>query len=348
MTPVREKPRATPSETHTAMTSRLAFIGAGLRRPECILTHASGYLFASDWAGSGGIALIAGDGSVHRLTAKNQREPLRPNGIALEAGGSFLLAHLGAETGGVFRLLPDGTIEPVLLAVAGRALPPSNFPLLDDEDRLWLSVSTTITPRAADYRAHAASGFIVVKDRRGARVAVDGLGYANEMAISADGRHLYVNETFARRLTRFTITAAGDLTERHTVATFGPGTFPDGVAVDGVGGFWVTSIVSNRVIHVDAAGHQRLLLADADTAHVETVERAFQSNLMDRPHLDQNPSRVLRNISSLAFGGPDLRTAYLGCLLGEAIAYFPVEVAGLRPRHFDADIAPLLSALEAP
>ena len=34
--------------------------------------------------------------------------------IALLADGSFLLAHLGADVGGVFRLQPDGEIEPFL------------------------------------------------------------------------------------------------------------------------------------------------------------------------------------------------------------------------------------------
>jgi len=55
---------------------------------------------------------------------------------------------------------------------------------------------------------------------------------------------------------------------------------------------------------------------------------------MDRPHLDKAAGRVLRNISSLAFGGPDLRTAYLGCLLGDRVASFPSPVAGAPPVHW--------------
>ena len=41
---------------------------------------------------------------------------------------------------------------------------------------------------------------------------------------------------------------------------------------------------------------------------------------------------MLANISSLAFGGPDLRTAYLGCLLGDSIARFAPRSPGIRPR----------------
>jgi hypothetical protein len=55
---------------------------------------------------------------------------------------------------------------------------------------------------------------------------------------------------------------------------------------------------------------------------------------MGRAHLDNLPSRVLRNVSSLAFGGPDLRTAYVGCLLGDSIAVFDSPVAGHPPAHW--------------
>jgi hypothetical protein len=43
----------------------------------------------------------------------------------------------------------------------------------------------------------------------------------------------------------------------------------------------------------------------------------------------------LKNISSIAFGGPDLRTAYLGCLLGDALATFRSPVAGAPPAHWN-------------
>ena len=56
---------------------------------------------------------------------------------------------------------------------------------------------------------------------------------------------------------------------------------------------------------------------------------------MGRPHLDNNKGKVLRNTSSLAFGGADLKTAYLGCLLGNQIAMFDAPMAGLKPSHWD-------------
>jgi len=97
---------------------------------------------------------------------------------------------------------------------------------------------------------------------------------------------------------------------------------------------WITSIVSNRVIRVAPDGSQQLMLEDSDPAHLAWVEQAFREGEMGRPHLDGIESRRLKNISSLAFGGPDLRTAYLGCLLGDALAVFRSPIAGALPVHW--------------
>jgi sugar lactone lactonase YvrE len=257
----------------------------------------------------------------------------RPNGIAAMPDGRFLFADLGADSGGVYVLDRAGRISPWLQKVDGVDLPPTNFPLIDRWGRTWITVSTRVTPRADDYRSGASSGFVVLVDAKGARIVADGLGYANECALSADGIHLFVNETFGRRLTRFTVTPSGELINRVTVCTFGTGTFPDGLAFDAEDHLWVTSIVSNRVIRVAPSGAQTLMLEDASTEHINWVEDAFQSGAMGRPHLDKCAGRVLKNISSLAFGGPDMRTAYLGCLQGDRIARFRSPVAGATTSH---------------
>jgi hypothetical protein len=45
----------------------------------------------------------------------------------------------------------------------------------DRAGRLWLTVSTRLSPRSLDYRRSAASGFVVMDDGRGARIVADGL-----------------------------------------------------------------------------------------------------------------------------------------------------------------------------
>jgi sugar lactone lactonase YvrE len=317
-----------------ASLASLAWRGHGLKRPECVLATARGDLYTADWRG--GVAHLRADGSQALYSGRlPDGGELRPNGIALLPDGSFLLAHLGAEAGGVYRLQRDGSVEPWLQAVGGHALPPTNFVLPDAEGRTWVTVSTRRSPRALGYRRDGGDGFIVRVDRRGATVVADGLGYTNEVAVHPGGDWLYVNETFARCLSRFALHADGSLGDKQVVATFGPGTFPDGLAFDEEGCAWVVSIVSNRLIRVAPDGTQTLWLQDAQAEHLAWVEAAFDSATMDRPHLDGIRSEVLRNISSIAFTGPDRRTAVLGCLLDERLALLPLPVAGVMPMHWN-------------
>lgn len=314
----------------------LCFVGAELHRPECVLCTAAGSVFTADWRG--GVACLRPDGSQALFTGITtpDQPPLQPNGIALEPDGSFLLADLSEARAGVWRLHPSsGAIDPFLREVDGQPLPPANFVYRDPKGRVWITISTRVQPRARDYRPTASTGFIVLVDRGAARIVADGLGYTNECRLDPSGAYLYVNETFARRLTRFRVGEDGALGKAETVTTFGPGTFPDGLGFDVEGGIWVTSIVSNRVIRIAPDGAPTIMLEDSDPDYLAEVEAAFQAGAMDRLHLDRIRSRRLRSISSLAFGGPDLRTVYLGCLLGERLATFRSPVAGVPPVHWN-------------
>lgn len=314
----------------------LAFVGHGLSRPECVLATRAGDLFTADWRGTGGVAHIRADGTqaLYAASSLDLAGALRPNGIALEADGSFLCAHLGEDDGGVWRLSRDGQCRPLLQAVDGVALPPTNFVLRDANRRLWVTVSTRVRPRRADWRGDASSGFIVLDDGRGPRIVADGLGYANECAPDPNGWFLYVNETYGRRLSRFPITADG-LGPRETVCAFGAGTFPDGLAFDTQGAVWVVSIISNRVIRIDpSTGAHTLFHEDSDPAHLAAVEAAYLAGGLDRAHVDARGGRLLHNISSIAFGGAGLRTLHLGALGGDRIACMPAPVAGHPPPHW--------------
>jgi sugar lactone lactonase YvrE len=314
----------------------LRWLGRDLHRPECVLCTHAGHVWTSDWRG--GVTRLAPDGSSAAILGRGSAEdpPLRPNGLALLPDGSFLVADLGEGRGGVWRLQRSGEVQPFLLEIDGQRLPPTNFVRADSRGRIWITVSTRVVPRSRDYRPDASTGFVVLVDENGPRIVADGLGYTNECAFDARERYLYLNETFARRLTRFRVGGDGSLANREVVAEFGPGTFPDGLAVDAEGGIWVVSIVSNRVLRIGPDGRQEVVLDDGDPEHVEWVERAFQSGTLDRVHLDTMPPGRLPSISSIAFGGVDLRTVHLGSLLGDSIATFRSRIPGLPPIHWNS------------
>lgn len=311
----------------------LAAHGSGLNRPECVLATATGDLYTADWRG--GVAHLRPDGTQALYAgALPGGRPLRPNGIALDRDGSFLLADLGETEGGVFRLRRDGAVEPFMTAVDGRPLPPTNFVAIDTAGRTWITVSTTRVPRALGYRPDVDDGFIVLADARGARVVADGLGFTNEVALDPTGRWLYANETFVKRTSRFALRDDGTLGPRETFVEYGHGTWPDGLAFDEKGFLWVVSIVSNRVLRIAPDGRIETWVEDLDPAHVDWAEDAWARGEMGRPHLDGVKSARLRNVSSIAFGGPDRRTAYLGCLLGDTIFSFRAPAPGLAPAHW--------------
>lgn len=315
--------------------AEVSFVGSGLVRPECVLATGSGDLYTADWRG--GVAHIRPDGSqaLYVGSSADLPEGARPNGIALDRDGSFLFANLGSEVGGVWRIDRSGQIRPVLTELEGKPIPPSNFVLRDRDERLWLTVSTRLTPRSLDYRRNAASGFVVVIDMRGARIVGDGLGYTNECLVDPARQWLYVNETYARRLSRFPLKSNGDLGTNEVVCTFGRGQYPDGMAMDMDGRIWITSVVSNQLLRVDPCnGAVEVMLDDGDPDHVDWVEQAYLADALDRQHMDTMRSRKLQNISSIAFGGRDLRTAYLGCLLGDSIAVLRLPATGVAPVHW--------------
>jgi hypothetical protein len=75
---------------------------------------------------------------------------------------------------------------------------------------------------------------------------------------------------------------------------------------------------SGRIIRVCADGEQQLILEDCDYEHVDSAERAFLAGELTRAAIYNSPSNVLKHLSSLAFGGPDLRTVFLGSLGGSS------------------------------
>ncbi|MDZ4729572.1 MAG: SMP-30/gluconolactonase/LRE family protein [Xanthomonadales bacterium] len=316
----------------TVSSDQLGTYGHGLQRPECVLCTADGSVWTSCWPG--GVTQVRPDGTQHNIIATNLPFELYPNGIALLPDGSFLLANLGQQ-GGVWRLQRDGTAEAFLLEVAGRPLPPSNFVTLDHLNRVWITVSTWHNPRSLAYRKTVADGFIVRVDNSGARVVAEGLGFTNELLLDANRGWLYVNETFARRLSRYRLDAAGLLYNKQIVAEFGAGSFPDGLAMDEEGGIWIASIISNRVMRLAPNGTLDIILEDSNAEHLAWVEQAYAENRMDRLQMDTMNSKHLKSISSIAFGGPARSTAYLGCLLGEQLHCFDAPVRGLAPVHWN-------------
>lgn len=308
-------------------------LGSGLTRPECVLALANGDLYASN--GAGGVSRIRSDGSViHYLGTSVTGQPLSANGFALMADGSFLIAPLLG--GPVQRLFRDGRVEVFLDEVDGVQIDAPNFVLLDTLGRIWICVlSHRKRKDMTNFRRDQRDGFIILVDDKGARIVADGIGFPNEVRISPDGRYLYTNETLATRLLRFPILSGGALGQLEVVSDFDETNMFDGFALDSAGGAWITTLVSNRLWYVSPKRRPYLVIEDSHPEQVERLARYQRGEGVPKSILYEEQRRTLCNISSVAFGGPDLRDAYLGNLNGDAIFHFRSPVSGMKPAHWN-------------
>ena len=303
-------------------------IGATLQRPESVIATRRGDIYVSDKRG--GILWLSATGE-ERLIGSGR---IVPNGIAMLRDRSFLAANI-TEEGGVWRVAGEpgnATVEPWLMEIEGRPLIGVNFVLPDSDGHYWITVTSPhIHIGHCDHTSR--DGYVIRVDDNGARIVAEGLCWTNECRIHPDGKSLYVVETFGRRLARFRIEPNGDLSRRETLLEFEEGDYPDGLAFDVQGAVWVTSVISNRLIRLLPDGMRQVVLNDADP-NLETFNSAYRANGLTRAMLATANGSRLRNISSLAFGGPDLKTVYLGSLGANALESFRSPVAGVAPVHW--------------
>ena len=311
------------------LTADLRHIGSGLNRPECVLAARDGSLYTGDW--TLGIARIAPNGTTGpAVEADLIAQGFRPNGIALTADGDFLFANMG-KAGGVWRVGRRGEARPFATELAGNPIPRTNFVLVDG-DRVWITISS-LARKHEHFTAEENTGQILLVQDGEVSVAADGLNWTNELRISPDGKSLFVNETFACRTTRYDVAADG-LLSNPVRLTYPGDTFPDGMAVDAEGALWIVCVISNRLIRVAPDLTWAVLFEDFDRNELDTISSAHAERRLTWDQIAQSRGSRLSNLSSIAFGGPDLKTLYLGGLgIGE-VQVLRSPVAGMPMQHW--------------
>ena len=279
--------------------SDISFVGDDLSRPECVLAQADGTLWISD--NRGGVTRRDADGKQTVIGALKGS----PNGIAITRDGSLLVANM--ETCCLEKLNRDGTNSVLHDATPGAV----NFVLVDPTaDRLWITISTRQKEIGHAARNPQGDGSILLMQNDRVSVAAEGINFTNEVRVDRAGRFLYAAETALGRILRFPIGADGALGEREV---FGPAPLFDGALVDGIafdsdGNLWVTEIGRNSLHVLTPDGEHHCVFEDPD-------------------------GKAWKLPTSIAFGGPDMRTAYLGSLVMKQLATFCAPVAGEKMAH---------------
>jgi sugar lactone lactonase YvrE len=326
--------------------STLKYAGSDLQRPECILAERNGTLWSAD--ARGGVMQIRPDGSQTLITQKHSSQfeqassegtrylqGTLPNGLAFSRSGDFLIANFGTDCLEVMRR--DGTSDVLSDTIDGQPIGKVNFVLRDSQDRLWVTISTRIKNWMHALRADLRDGYIARYEGGKFRIVADGFGFTNEIRFDANEEFLYVVETTGGRISRLRVGEDGSLVEREV---FGPrdlgrGAWPDGIAFDSYGNLWGTTVYSDKLFVLTPQGDLRVLLDEGDPEKVDALERQFFANHVTEDVLFATGQGVAPWMASVTFGGPDLRTVYIGSLKGKRIPYFQAPVPGLPMVHWN-------------
>ena len=188
-------------------------------------------------------------------------------------------------------------------------------------------------PAAASPRP---DGYIVLVDEKGPRIVADGLFLTNEIRLDAAEEYLYVVETIMNHILRFRVQPDGSLTDKEI---FGPENLGTGAAIDGFtfdaeGNLWVTLVLRNGLGIITTDGDYHVVFEDPREDVLKSFEGKIASGTAEPSDMMMAAGPTLQFITSLAFGGSDLRTAYLGSLAMSTLPTFQSPVPGLPLRHW--------------
>jgi hypothetical protein len=77
-----------------------------------------------------------------------------------------------------------------------------------------------------------------------------------------------------------------------------------------------------------------IVLEDINPSFVAAAERAFASRALTAEHLGRIDGTLLQQLTSVAFGGHDRRTVYLGSLHASCVYRFRSAIGGAAMPHW--------------
>jgi gluconolactonase len=212
-----------------------------------------------------------------------------PNGAAIGPDGALWLCNNGGLgksgpgcEGRIERIdLASGRLERVYDSCDGITLGAPNDLVFDSSGRLWFTDLGTIRMDEQGMRGKDFGGIYTCLSDGSAITAIKrGTLSYNGIGLSPDEKHVYAADTFSARLYRYD--ARVEAQEPHYVATgIGPVSF-DSLAVTAAGNVCVATIFDGAITTITPAGAVSVLPIPEETA-----------------------------VTNIAFGGEDMRDAYI-------------------------------------
>jgi len=335
-----------PINGFTVTKDDFKFIGEDLQRPECILAEKNGDLWAAD--ARGGVVRIKPDGSQEIITQSHDADAFGdssndaekfvdgtlPNGLAFANNGDILISNFGTDC--LERMSRTGATEVMFDTVDGEPIGKVNFVARDSKNRIWITVSTmlhdwpkAISPNIIDGR------ILLYEEDKGVRIVADDVHFSNECKLDANEEYLYVVQTCGRNIARYKIGSDGSLSNKEIYGPSDHGRLIDGIAFDAYGNLWGTHVMNDGIFAIKPDGDLHIIFDDSSPEEVKKLDDAFQAEQVDADLLLSMGGEIATWCASVTFGGPDLKTVYVGSLRATNIPYFTSPVAGLPMVHWN-------------
>jgi gluconolactonase len=335
---------ANPIDGFTVTKADISYVGHDLQRPECILAERDGSLWAAD--ARSGVMHIKPDGT-QALIAQSHADAFEsatdeatrftkgtlPNGLAFARDGSIYISNFGTDC--LELMTRTGETKVLIDQVDGKPIGKVNFVLRDTKDRLWVTVSTQIRNWMEAASRRVEDGSIILVDGDTVRTVATGIAFTNEVRLDAKEEWLYVVETTGRKITRFKVADDGSLSDRQTFGPEDHGAFIDGIAFDAHGNLWGTHVMTDRIFAITPEGELRIILDDDNPNASRRLLDAFDRGEATPELMLAAGGTIAPWFASVTFGGPDLKTVYIGSLRGTTIPCFRSPVAGLPMVHWN-------------
>ncbi len=348
--------------------SKIELIVSGLGYPEGPIHCSDGSIMLVEIKSEQLTIIPRGGGTPHKVAAI----PGGPNGAAVAPDGEILVCNDGGFTwipipnatnpivwvagnqpenyiGGILQSVDvtTGAVADLATEASVREFPPGNSVpnwsppydlkglddlVVDEAGGVWFTDYGKIRERDKD----VTGVYYMSPDRQTVTQKIYPLNNPNGIALSPDGKRLYVALTFERKVVYYELTEPGEIApNKHVIdgsylltADLEGQSVLDSMAVDNEGNVYVATMLPEGNNPLSNGGIS-IISPDGDVEFVPIV-------------LPGNAVAPLP--SNICFGGPDMKTAFITCGGTGHLISMPAEVPGLKLNfggsEFDASVIP--------
>lgn len=136
---------------------------------------------------------------------------------------------------------------------------------------------------------------------------------------------------------RYRVRPNGDLAgpDGFGPSSLGPDALVDGFAFDAAGNVWVTTILRNGLGVITTDGAYHVVVEDPRPDVLSAIVHNLAAGTVQPVDVMSAAGDTLRLITSITFGGPDVRTVYLGSLGMNRLLTFRSPIPGLPLTHWE-------------